>query len=230
MLVYGHRGASATHPENTLAAFRAAIEAGCDGIEFDVWNSGDGVPVVIHDRNLQRTTNGTGSVDTTPIKQLQELDAGDGEAIPMLAQVLELAPPSIHLDIEVKGRDAEEAILCELADRSRSSWAISSFDWTILRKLRGLDGDIDLWVLTERVTAKALAEAAELGATTLAVKHRNYRPTSAKRLAKTSLRVIAWTANDVNEVRRLGELDVHAICTDDPAGIIEALKERNQPG
>jgi glycerophosphoryl diester phosphodiesterase len=224
MLIYGHRGSPATHPENTLFSFLAAIEAGCDGIELDVWGSGDGIPVVIHDRQLDRTTNGAGNVDATPLSELQQLDAGNGEPIPTLAETLDLIPESIHLDIEVKGQGVEEAILRQLADRSRSSWAISSFDWEILRAFRTLDDEIDLWVLTTRVTARSIQEAVALRATTLAVNHRHYRPVSAKRVAKTTLRVMAWTANDIDECRRLQKLDVHAVCTDDPARILKALK------
>jgi glycerophosphoryl diester phosphodiesterase len=224
MLVYGHRGSPATHPENTLVSFRAAIEAGCDGIELDVWGSGDGIPVIIHDRKLERTTNGSGNVDETPLQGLQELDAGNGESIPTLAQALDTIPESVHLDIEVKGQGVEEAILRDLAERSRSSWAISSFDWNILRTFRRLDDEIDLWVLTTRVTTNAIDEAAVLGATTLAVKHTHFRPASAKRVATTILRVMAWTANDIDECKRLRDLDVHAVCTDDPARIIKSLK------
>jgi glycerophosphoryl diester phosphodiesterase len=224
MLVYGHRGSPATHPENTLVSFRAAIDAGCDGIELDVWHSDDGIPVIIHDRKLERTTNGSGNVDSTPLAELQQLDAGDGEPVPTLARALDLIPESVHLDIEVKGHGVEAAILHELADRSRSSWAISSFDWDVLHTFRKLDDEIDLWVLTTRVTAEAIQEATALGATTLAVNHLHYRPASAKRIAKTTLRVMAWTANDIAECKRLQELDVHAVCTDDPASMLAALK------
>src|SRR5215213_4894602 len=87
MLIYAHRGASAIHPENTLRAFRHALAIGVDGIELDVHATADGIPVVIHDRDIGRTTNGAGYVDEMPLAQLETFDAGDGERVPTLAEV-----------------------------------------------------------------------------------------------------------------------------------------------
>lgn len=224
MLIYGHRGAAATHPENTLASFRAAIAAGCDGIELDVWTSADKVPVVIHDRLLERTTNGFGNVDETILRHLQLLDAGAGERIPTLAQALDLVDEAVHLDIEVKGQPAEDEILQLLGQRSRSSWAISSFDWHILRSFKERSPDIDLWVLTETDPDQAIHEAVQLGSTTLAIQHRLYNRQVAEKVAQTGLRVMAWTVNHEDEYRRLHALGVHAVCTDDPARIIESFR------
>lgn len=86
-----HRGDSAHAPESTLAAFRSAIHAGSDWLEFDVQMSSDGHLVVIHDTTVDRTTNGSGRVVDLTLAQLQALDAGNGEQIPALAEVLALA-------------------------------------------------------------------------------------------------------------------------------------------
>lgn len=224
MLVYGHRGSPATHPENTLASFRAAVEAGCDGIELDVWNSADKVPVVIHDRRLERTTNGFGNVDETVLRELQMLDAGAGEPIPTLAQTLDLIDESVHLDIEVKGQNAEDAILQALGSRPRTSWAISSFDWNVLGKFRERSPDADLWVLTETDIGEAIEEAKRLGASTLAVDKNIYDERAAEQAIQANFAVMAWTANQLDECRRLRDLGVKAVCTDDPGRIIRALR------
>ncbi len=97
--IIAHRGASIEAPENTLAAFRRAIELGADYIECDVQLSSDGVSVVIHDDTLDRTTNETGPVSSYPVSHLQTLDAGDGQKIPTLDEVLALGHPTM---IEVK--------------------------------------------------------------------------------------------------------------------------------
>src|SRR5512134_1609461 len=96
-LVWAHRGASAAAPENTMAAFRAAEAAGADGIELDVHLSRDGVPVVIHDATLERTTTGTGRVAARSVAALQSLDAGSwfaphfaDEVLPTLEETLRL--------------------------------------------------------------------------------------------------------------------------------------------
>jgi glycerophosphoryl diester phosphodiesterase len=90
--LWAHRGASKNAPENTMAAFAAAVELGVDGLELDIHLSRDGIPVVIHDESLERTTNGRGFVSDASLVQLQQLDAGawfspefTGEPLPTLA-------------------------------------------------------------------------------------------------------------------------------------------------
>ena len=108
-LVFGHRGASAYAPENTLASFRRALDLGADGIELDVTLTKDGVPVIIHDGAVDRTTNGKGLINQMTFEQVRQLDAGSwfdkkyrGEKIPTLEQVLtEIAPRGI-VNIELK--------------------------------------------------------------------------------------------------------------------------------
>src|SRR5918997_6417535 len=114
-LIYAHRGASAIHPENTLRAFQHALALGVDGIELDVHATADGIPVVIHDRDVGRTTDGTGYVDEIQLARLQTFDAGDGERVPTLAEVLELVGSAAHLDVEIKGSGVERAVLDVLA-------------------------------------------------------------------------------------------------------------------
>src|SRR3954451_9459692 len=115
MLIYAHRGASAIHPENTLRAFRHALAIGADGIELDVHATADGIPVVIHDRDVERTTDGGGYVDEMPLARLETFDAGDGERVPTLAAVLTLVGDAAQLDIEIKGAGFKRAVLEVLA-------------------------------------------------------------------------------------------------------------------
>ena len=109
-MVIAHRGASGSAPENTLAAVQKAIQAGAGFIEVDVHQSRDGIPVVIHDYTLDRTTNGSGEVSEFTFDELQQLDAGSwygpafsGEKIPSLEQVLSVIPDEVTLSIEIKG-------------------------------------------------------------------------------------------------------------------------------
>jgi glycerophosphoryl diester phosphodiesterase len=101
-LVGGHRGNPVHFPENTLASFRSAIDAGVDIIECDVHLTADDRMVVIHDHTLQRTTNGRGRVRNQTLAQLRALDAGSGERIPLLEEVVELARGRVALAIELK--------------------------------------------------------------------------------------------------------------------------------
>src|SRR5206468_4882936 len=117
-----HRGASARAPENTLAAFREAIRLGADAIELDVQLSADGVPMVIHDLTVDRTTNGHGSVASFASRDLRRLDAGawfssrfKGERVPTLEEALECARGRCGLNVEIKeaggGRGGRRAAL-----------------------------------------------------------------------------------------------------------------------
>src|SRR5690349_19688410 len=114
MLIYGHRGASTEAPENTPRAFARAIELGSDGIEFDLQATADRVPVVLHDRDVRRTTNGQGAVDRLTLSELRALDAGDGERVPTFDEVLELVGDRLHLDLEIKQGGIEAEVLSVL--------------------------------------------------------------------------------------------------------------------
>jgi len=148
MRIYAHRGASAEQPENTLASFHRALDLGVQGIELDVHLSRDGVPVVIHDTTLDRTTDGHGEVAAFDIADLQRLDAGGGEAIPTLREVLELVSGQTHVDIEVKAGCAADAVLDEVANHHDLAGLMSSFDHDVLRYVHSAHPHVELWPLT----------------------------------------------------------------------------------
>jgi len=115
VLNIGHRGASATRPENTVASFRRAMEIGADMIELDVRATADGIAVVMHDSTVDRTTNGSGRLADLTLKQVEELDAGSwfapdfaGERVPTLEQVVALTAGKTPLSIELKESGVEE--------------------------------------------------------------------------------------------------------------------------
>lgn len=107
--ICAHRGASATHPENTLPAFEEAIRLGAQMIEFDVWLSKDGMPVVMHDATVDRTTGGKGKLRDLTLDEIKQLDAGRwkspkfaGERVPTLAETLAIMPDNIWLNVHLK--------------------------------------------------------------------------------------------------------------------------------
>ncbi len=124
MIFIGHRGAPDEAPENTMASFRRALELGADGIEFDVQETSDGQLVVIHDAMLDRTTNGTGAVLEHSFDQVRSLDAGSwfgpafvSEAVPTLAEVLELPAAIFELETKTYGRRVLDSIVAAVDDR-----------------------------------------------------------------------------------------------------------------
>lgn len=222
-LVYGHRGAAAEFPENTLAGFRRALELGIEGVELDVHLSKDGVPVIIHDETVDRTTDGTGAVADLTVDELRNLDAGDGEYVPTLAEVLDLIGDRLHVDIEIKANDAGQAVLEEVTGRD-TRWVISSFDWDVLRYVRSVDKDAEIWVLAMGATDDALAVVEELGATALALWQRAIDEDIARMLVEKNIPFWPWTVNFPSQARRLVEWGAFGICTDQPTKMQEEFE------
>jgi glycerophosphoryl diester phosphodiesterase len=152
-LLGGHRGNPADHPENTMRSFRSAIAAGCDLIECDVHLSSDGRLVVIHDHTLERTTNGTGLVRDHTAAELRRLDAGHGEHIPLLQEVVELALGKVGLVIEIKQvpiqyPGLEEKLLAMLGQLGAvEECAVVSFYHPSIRLLREMEPRLQLGIL-----------------------------------------------------------------------------------
>ena len=225
--IYAHRGLSRRFPENTLLAFREALALGVDGIEFDVHATSDGVPIVIHDRSLERTTNGDGYVDEIPLEGVRTFDAGRGERVPTLAETLALIGDRAHLDIEIKQPGIEQPVLDILRAHPGVRWAVSSFDWNTLRVLRALDGEAELWPLSERWGDDVIDVARELGSPAVALFAGAFTPSSAEELRTTGLSAMVWTVNAEDEARRVTELGAFALCTHDADRIIPILRSAN---
>jgi glycerophosphoryl diester phosphodiesterase len=221
--IYGHRGASGVEPENTLRAFARSLEMGAEGIELDVQVSADRVPVVLHDRNFDRTTNGTGAVDLLSLEELRTIDAGQGERVPLLSEVLALVGDRAHFDVEIKQGGIEREVLDVLAASPDSRWGISSFDWVVLERVRELSADAELWVLAVFVSEAMFNLASRIGARGVSLYSDGFTEESARALADAGLDVIVWTVNDPAEARRVRDLGAAGLCTDVPDVIIAGL-------
>jgi glycerophosphoryl diester phosphodiesterase len=165
-LVIAHRGFCGCFPENTLAAFNGAADAGAHMIELDVSLSRDRKLVVIHDETVDRTTNGSGAVKALSLEALGKLDAGSwfdpryaGERLPLLAQVLDAARGRLLVNIEIKPEAFDPAGPADAIERQvmalvhekkmRDDVLVSSFDWRVLENLRTLDPDVAIGLLAE---------------------------------------------------------------------------------
>ena len=220
MLIYGHRGASAEEPENTLRAFRRALAIGADGLEFDVQVTADRVPVIIHDRMLDRTTDASGPIDLRTLESLREVDAGKQERVPTLAQALELIGDRAHLDVEIKQGGIEREVLDVLGQFLQARWAISSFDWTVLEAIRAQSPSAEIWLLAV-VVADALFHAARhVNASGVSLHARALTDETAERLRAAGLDIVIWTVNDPPEALRVSNLGAKGLCTDDPVLIL----------
>lgn len=218
--VYAHPGASATHPENTLAAFDAAVVLGADGIELDIRATSDGVPVASHDAGLHRAWGLDRAIGDLTLDELRAIAPG----VPTFTEVISLVEGRCRLDIEIKEAGIEEAVMGILAGRPRDRWAISSFDWDVLREIRGLDESAELWVLCLAASPGAVDAADGLDATTLAIQHTAVTAEVVERLTSIGRRVMSWTVNEPARAVELASWGVATICTDDPAAMLAALR------
>ncbi|PYI67245.1 hypothetical protein CVV68_10930 [Arthrobacter livingstonensis] len=232
MRIYAHRGVSAHYPENTLASFARAIELGVEGIELDVHLSGDGVPVVIHDGTVDRTTNGTGVVAEFTARQLNLLDAGHRQHVPSLAQVLDLAAGKVRVNIEIKDAAVVRPVLGAVAGRAELDWFASSSDWRALAEVRRLAPDSDCYPLTlgHSIGPGGPGDLGE--ALNFALMHRSSGVSvwegcldreAVDTIHAKGLAAWAWTVNDEGRARELAGFGVDALCADDPELIRNAL-------
>jgi glycerophosphoryl diester phosphodiesterase len=247
-LIIGHRGASGEAPENTTAAFELALAQGADGIEFDVHLSRDGVPVVIHDARLNRTTSGTGRVRRHAAAALAMLDAGSwfnrkfpsraqasysACGIPRLAEVLgwvRARRSQAWLEIKqprIPYRGIEEKVLEEVyAAGAESLTTVISFHLPTLRRLRKLDSHIALGIdFTRPVLAVERAKRISAGA--LLPHGRFAKQRWITRAHRAGLRVIAWGLDDPLQMRRALTNGVDGIITSFPARL-RALRDQAQ--
>jgi glycerophosphoryl diester phosphodiesterase len=219
-LVISHAACGGHAPENTLAGVRAALEIGADAIEIDVQASADGIPVLMHDLTLDRTTNGKGDLSSFTAEQLSTLDAG-GEPVPTFAQTLELTPGRALLVAEIKRPGCEEA----LADVVRSGGALADvMVWSFLppaleamrRAEPRLPGGL---LLAPQVMGSwpAMRELAlRLGLQAVSVFHLSLSPEVIAEARRSGLSVYAWTADSEEHIQRLIGLDVDGIVTNFP--------------
>lgn len=232
-----HRGWSGAAPENTLAAIKLAMSMPeVQWIEIDVQLSRDGVPVVIHDYTVDRTTNGRGAVANLTAAELGALDAGSwmspafrGEPVPRFEQVLELTVGRCRLNVELKtdGRypGLEERVLGLIHDyKLEHDTVITSFHTETLRNVRKLSKVVRTGLILDAWRNSLPMELAELGADFLSIGYSRINPERLRRLAGAGIETMAWTANDVKTIRKLAAMDEKLmICTNYPDRWREAI-------
>jgi glycerophosphoryl diester phosphodiesterase len=250
-----HRGASTLAPENTIEAFRIAVEAGAGGLELDVHLTRDGHVVVIHDPTVDRTTNGRGAVSEMTVDELRGFDAGydfspdggitrpyrgRGVRVPTLEEVLEQFPGiAVNIDIKAAYPGVEAAVLEVL--REANAWGrtlVVSIPYRIVKRFRKISGghvstgasrwEIGVFYILSRLRLERLVSPA-YDALQVPLRQRGI-PVVTPRFVRAAhargVRVDVWTINRADEMRRLLDLAVDVIMTDRPGTLAEVLKQR----
>jgi glycerophosphoryl diester phosphodiesterase len=210
-----------------MAAFATAVECGVDGLELDIHLSRDGVPIVIHDETLDRTTDGHGRVCARTWPQLQMLDAGSwfseafaGEPIPALEEVLKTFGGRVRLNLEIKAFDAGVAVIELLQRYPDAESVVSSFNWRLLERLRTTDASLPIAVLFAAgnwrhavrlaVGLRSVAfhpEAGQVGRSMITA------------CRQAQLPVHAWTVDDPVRAKSLLRAGVNGLFTNDPTAL-----------
>ncbi len=238
MNIIAHRGAAGDAPENTMAAFALALRQGADALEFDVRLSRDGVPVIIHDARVDRTTNGRGRVSDFSAAELRRLDAGSwfnrkfparaqrrfaGEKIPLLAELLEWmrrhnCPGFLEIKEGSPGQPGIEEKVCDLIRRTRAGRLVTiiSFHYAALERIRALDSRMAIGVSVAR-PEPARRRAARLGARYLLPHWALATKGFVARAHRAGLGVAVWTVNSPRLMRQKILDGVDGVITDYPA-------------
>jgi glycerophosphoryl diester phosphodiesterase len=252
--LFAHRGASGEVPENTMAAFRRAIDVGVSYAELDVHATRDGQIVVIHDETLERTTNGKGKVQEHSLAELQQLDAGywfsadddqqfpfraAGVRIPTLAEVLR-GSPALRFTVEIKQVEPpiEELVIAVVRDCGRAEDVILASEHDrIITRVRELAPEIatsfavgEVVDFIQRVSTSQLAEYHPAGlALQIPPEFHDVPLVTAETMTAAhalGLEVHVWTINEPQEMERLLNLGVDGIMSDFPGRLREVAQRR----
>jgi len=233
-LIIAHRGYSGKYPENTLAAFQAALDAHADMVELDITLTRDRKIVVIHDDRLERTTNGRGLVTDYAMEDLRNLDAGSwfnprfsGERLPELEEVLDLLNGKLLVNIEIKSSAFEthhpkgtiEQQTVELIRRKKmqDSVIISSFEWQFLERIRRIKGAPAVSLLSgEDKGTKAVTECKRLSVFSWHQDKNTIDSFIIERMHKADIKVFAYTVNSKKNFNQLIKMGVDGVFTNDP--------------
>lgn len=242
--IYAHRGAMGTYPENTMLAFEKAIEMGVDGLEIDVHMTSDGSLVVIHDENVERTTDGEGLIKDMTLEQVGNLSVGsryrdfgayeeswNQEKVPTLQEVLELVEHhNLELNIELKTNKVLYEGIEEKVDAMVSGYSIehkviySSFHLPTMIRMKTIDPNARIAWLNKKVPSIIYDYINTLKLDAL---HLSYKSVLKKveKIGKSEDKVRVYTVNDEESANQIFELGVEAIMTDFPEEMIRARKE-----
>ena len=233
-----HRGASAQFPENTLLSFRKAIEQGVDALEIDIHRTADDELVVLHDSTLERTTNGRGNVCDHNLQEIRQLDAGQGEKVPLLTEVIQLARESqIRLCVEIKGAtETEELAIAEGVIRTLeatdflSQTIVTSFSSKSLLHAKSLSPEVSTMLdpspqdgsLTPR---QICAQVLRAGANCLSYDFRFLTPAIVRECQLSGLALWPWDPYEPEDIQQVLKLNIDGIMTNRPDMLNKVLHE-----
>ncbi|MBI4228600.1 MAG: glycerophosphodiester phosphodiesterase [Deltaproteobacteria bacterium] len=215
-LKIAHRGASAYEPENTLRSFKVAIDMKADMIEFDVRMSKDGHLVVIHDNTVDRTTNGRGYVKELTLEELENLDAGRGEKIPTLKEVIELGVGKTKFAIEIKEGGTEKKAISLIKEYNLlEDVFIISKNRDLLKNVKILEGDIRTCLIMV-LSCTSIDSGRESLADAIAPFHFFITKRLVKKAQRSGLFLFTWIVDSKKRAQWMKDIGINGIVTNKP--------------
>ena len=236
-LIFGHRGAPHQAPENTLAAFRAAAAIGADGVELDVQLTKDGVPIIMHNKTVDETTDGSGLVAELTLAQIKKLDAGShfspefvGEKVPTLEELLAELGQQLLFNIELKpaGKQSRELVnaVAEQVEQLAMTTRVwfSSYEPYLLYRMRSLLPEVPCGILYYPPTffTRLLSLVTPHEAL-----HPNFKLISkrlVKKVHRKGQRLVTWTVDQLDVAQKLTEWGVDVLISNEPDKLLRALR------
>ena len=220
VLRIGHRGAAGHAPENTLAAIQKGIALGVDFVEIDVRRTADGVLVVLHDATVNRTTDGKGRVDRLFLRDIEKLNAGNGEHIPTLEEVLKVAAGKTGLMLELKIRGAAQQTVEAVREAGfRDPVIYASFLHDELKYVRTVDPEASHMVLFGGLFRASVARAIKYGPSYVGLRHDKATRPLVDALHRADLLVFVYTADAPSDIQHALSLDVDGVISNFPERI-----------
>jgi len=221
MIITSHAACKGHAPENTLAGIRAALRHKADAIEIDIQLTRDAVPVLLHDRTVDRTTDGAGRIAELSLRQARALDAGRGERIPTLREVLAVVAGRALVVLEIKPSGIEMETLAAVRRAKALEWCVvHSFRPPVVETVRKLEPKMPASLLVGgeyvREWREIFALALSINAQGVAVNHESVTPRLVRAAHLRELRVSTWTVDLQRDTRRVYAAGVDAITTDFP--------------
>jgi glycerophosphoryl diester phosphodiesterase len=220
MLCIGHRGAMGYEPENTLRSISLALSLNADWIEVDVYNIENNL-IVLHDRDLSRTTNGTGYIEEHSLTDLRLLDAGQGEQIPLLEEVCDRIDRKSGLNIELKGFNTAKLVVELIHKYLDRGWQyrdflVSSFNHYELQTVRQVCPEIPLGLLIYGIPLNYLEIAEVLKVKTINFSLDFVNKNLVKNCHDRGFQVFVYTVNKLEDINYMKQLKVDGVFTNYP--------------
>ncbi len=234
--VVAHRGFSGQKPENTLAAFRAAVEAGANGAECDIRRASDGVIYIMHDDNFKRTAGHDVKAGTIPYSEIEKFEAGEGEKIPTLESYLTLLKGTATRPvIEVK----EDGFSQQLVDMIREfeleqTAVVIDFSAARVKEVRELAPEICVaWLCSfnsgtpeDEIAERIIATLRDCNTNVVDMQFGRVTPSLVKKLKEAGISVWCWTADNPADIDRLVDAGVDSITTNYPDRALECFRTK----